>query len=270
MVTPFEYFEQGNLLDAVRSAAEQVRDDSGSVERRWALITYLCFAGDLERAETHVRFLLENAPDVVGDLLLQRNLMSGEAARRQCFEEGRIPEFEAGPTPELEVALKTLSAMKEKQDNSQELLSTVVRHSAGFTGTCDGNAFSGFRDRDDMTALMLEAITVGGQYYWLPLNGLRRIQFSEILSPQDIIWRKAELTTRDDHQVTAFIPGLYFGTHTSGDDLLRCGRAAEFSEHLGLDRGGGGRTFLVGESLIPMSMMSEILFTSSAGIADGK
>jgi len=262
MANPFEYFEQGNLLDALKAAVEQVRDDPGSVERRWALITYLCFTGDLERAETHIRFLLENAPDVVGELLMQRNLLTGEAARRQCFESGRLPEFVAGPTAELEETLKALTLLKENSDESQKLLANVNQHSADFTGTCDGILFRGFRDRDDVTALLLEVITVGGQYFWLPLKSIRRILFREIESPQDIIWRKAELTTQDNHQVTGFVPGLYYGTHSSSDDQLRCGRAAEFSEESGIDRGVGGRTFLVGESLVPMSMMTEVVFTS--------
>ena len=261
MTTALEFFEQGKLFAALQAAIEQVRQDPTDLESRLELVSYLCFEGDLERAEKHIQVMLQQAPDMAADLLVQRSLLRGEAARRQCFEERRLPRFVDTPSEAMQAMLKAHVEMRENPVESAALVQTVLRRQPAPRGNCDGEAFAGFRDCDDLTATFLEAITIGGEYFWVPLESLRCMDLCELSAPLDVIWRRAELTTQDHTTVTAFLPALYYGSWTSDDELIRLGRAADFSSGEGLPvQGTGGRTYLVGEQRRPLSMMRTITF----------
>ena len=259
MPSTFELFEQGKLFDATQSAIQGVKESPGEIEKRWELVTMLCFEGDLDRAEKHIKVMMEQAADVAADLMVLHSLLKGEIARRQCFEEGRLPNFTDQPSQQMQDYLCALTELKNDPPKCAEVLAKIHGEQQPRKGICDDRSFEGFQDINAMTGLFFEAITMAGDYYWLPFETIKAAEFGELSAPQDIIWRQAELTTIDHETVTAYLPQLYHGTHNSEDELLRLGRAADFSAELPV-MGLGGRTFKVGNDNVPMSMIRQLSF----------
>ena len=49
---------------------------------------------------------------------------------------------------------------------------------------------SSARDLDDLTAPFLEVLATNGNYYWVPIERVERIQFQEPKVARDLIWRE--------------------------------------------------------------------------------
>jgi type VI secretion system protein ImpE len=84
-----------------------------------------------------------------------------------------------------------------------------------------------------------------GEYFWLPLEQVESITLGPPKFPRDILWRAAHLETRESSG-EAFLPLLYPGTHESGDDQFKLGRATDWTGgDSGPTRGVGAHMYLV-------------------------
>lgn len=261
MSTAFEYFQQAQLADAVAAAAATVRDAPGDTGARLELLGYLCFIGDFDRIDKHIAVVIDQAPDLAGEMLLYRNLLRGEASRRQCFEVGRLPRFTEPPPDHVQDILRAMTLLDSEPAAAQGILNGVAARAGEMKGALDGQAFTGFRDLDDLTAVVFEVITMGGEYYWIPCEEIRRIVFEDLAEPRDVVWRPGELVSRSGESVKGYFPSLYCGSHASNDDELRVGAAADkVGRDDGPGRGIGGKTFMVGGEARPLATVHEVEF----------
>jgi type VI secretion system protein ImpE len=263
MTTALDAFNAGRLHDAVQAAIEEVRDSPTDVDKRWLLASLFCFEGDFDRAEKHLQTILSAAPDLAPDVLLFRNLLRGETARRQCFSDGRVPAFPEPPSESHKQLLRALTLISSNEaESAAELLEKVGAAAPALTGECNGEPFSGFRDWDDVLATILEAITVNGDYYWLALEQLREIRFEPVVEPRDYLWRAAQITTYDHETLAVHFPALYPGSHEDSEDAIRLGRAADWVEAPGgIRRGKGVRAFSVGDQTRPLTSIDTLRFS---------
>ncbi len=176
MNSSFSMFEEGKLSKAIEAALSAVREDPGSVDRRLELISYLCFNNLFEKADTHIIVLMEQHADLVADMLVYRALIKAELARRQCFEEGRLPNFAEPPPPAITEVLRALTEIKDSPQNAATILRGAIAQAPPIKVIIDETTHSYFGDVDERMALFIEAFTLGGDYYWLPLTSLRKIE----------------------------------------------------------------------------------------------
>lgn len=254
MSTSLDAFNAGRLHDAVQAAIEEVREAPSDVDQRWMLASLFCFEGNLERADTHLQTILSSAPDLAAEVLLFRNLLRGETARRQCFEEGRVPAFPEPPTEPLKDLLRAMTHLAAgESDAAAKLLQQIATAQPTLKGECNDAPFEGFRDWDDVMATVFEVITVNGDYYWLNMDQLREIRFEPIAEPRDMLWRPAQITSYDHETLSVYFPALYPGSSKDSDDAIRLGRAADWTETPGgIMRGKGVRSFLVGDETVSL------------------
>jgi type VI secretion system protein ImpE len=249
-MTPTDAYKAGKLGDAIAAAIEQVRSNPADRGKRLFLAELSCFAGDLERADKQLDVLFTpDAPDVTA-IVLFRQLLRGETARREVFTQGRVPEFLAKPTDALKLRLEALIHLREKRPTeAAELLAKAEDQRPAVTGTCDGASFDDFRDLDDVTAAVLEVITANGNYYWVPLESMELLEFHKPERARDLYWRPAHLIVKDGPDGVVYVPTLYHGTHTATDEAIKLGRGTTWT---GGDteayRGLGLREFLVGDA----------------------
>ena len=255
---PVEHFNNGQLTKAINSSVDQVRDNPSDTEKRWELAVYLCFGGELERAQKHVKVMMQQAPDLVADALLLNSLLKGEAARQQFFTEGRLPNFPEQPSSRVQQLLKGHAEFRDSQTDGSSFFDEVAKHGNDVSGSCDGKPFTSFRDVDGQTSIVLEAITIGGDYYWLEYDEIRQLELSELNAPQDVLWRQAEITMKGEQQVSAYLPSIYYGSHKSEDEALKLGRAFEQSTEA--SRAVGGKMLLVDGVNHPLCTVHQITF----------
>jgi type VI secretion system protein ImpE len=260
-----ELFEAGRLREAVAASLEDVRAHPTDTARRLFLAELLGFSGELERADNQLSALGQNDPQAMGMILLFRHLVRAEQARQDVWTQGRMPEF-SGP-PDASVRLLLEAAVRVREGSLAEavgLLDQAEEQRPKLAVTCNGQPFSDFRDLDDLAAGILEALSMNGQYYWVPLARIEMIEFREPARPRDLLWRRTHLILRDGADVEVFCPVLYPGSAAEADDLLRLGRATDWRGGEGTPvRGVGQRTFLVGEEATPILEIQTVTFSGS-------
>jgi type VI secretion system protein ImpE len=264
-VNAHELFQAGRLREALAAALADVREHPTDTARRLFLAELLSFNGELERADNQLAALGQNDPQAMAMILLFRHLVRAEQARQDLWTQGRMPEFSGPPDPAVRLLLEASIRVREgAMEEAVRLLEQAEAQRHKPKGTCNDQPFSDFRDLDDRTAGVLEALTMNGQYYWVPLSRIEMIEFREPARPRDLLWRRTHLILRDGADIEVFCPVLYPGSAAEADEMLRLGRATDWRGGEGTPvRGIGQRTFLVGEEATPILEIQTVTFSSS-------
>ena len=244
-----EFYEAGQLDDAVGAAVAEVKQHPADAGKRSLLAELLCFSGDLERADKQLDAVGQTDPDAMVVISMFRHLLRAEMARREFYEEGHLPEFIDKPSEEMQLRLEASIRIREDDPRgAAELLSKAEELRPAVACECDGKALDDFRDLDDLTSSFFEVLTSNGKYYWIPINRVETVEFRAPQRPRELLWRPAHMVVRGGPDGEVFLPTLYAGSHAVGDDLVRLGR---FTDWIGGDgepvRGIGQRTYLCGD-----------------------
>jgi type VI secretion system protein ImpE len=258
-----DYYQAGQLQEAITAATEEVRKSPTDTGKRGFLCELLCFAGDLERADRQLDALGHQDPQVMVGVGLFRHLIRAEQARQQFYAEGRLPEFLGLPTPVLRLHLEASIRLRENQPaEAARLLAEAEGQRPKVAGTCDGQAFDGLRDVDDLTAPFFEVLTSTGKYYWVPVEQVELVEFRPPTRPRDLLWQRAHMVVTGGPDGEVYLPTVYAGSHTNPDEKVRLGRVTDWTGGNGAPvRGVGQRTFLVGDQGRAILEMKEIVIT---------
>ena len=264
-MTPSELLEAGKLNEAVAAAVETVKSRPTDIEARGFLVQLLCFTGDMERADKQLDTLSHQSPETAVGVALLRQLVRGEEARNQVFTSGRVPEFVGVPPEYLQLHLKATIALRE-QDNAaaREYLDAAESQAPTLSGTCNGTAFQGQRDLDDVTACFAEVVTSNGKYYWIPFAQIESIEFHPPERPLDLLWRRARMIVRGGPDGEVYVPAIYHGTAEHADEQLQLGRGTDWvGEETSAVRGLGQRMWLFGDQEHALLELQHIEFAES-------
>jgi type VI secretion system protein ImpE len=267
MTNSVDLFQQGKLTDAVKTATDAVRNNPTDVGARSTLCELLCFSGDLDRADKQLEAAAEIDHNSVVGVSLVRHLIRSEMCRREVFEQGRLPEFLVQPTAAQQLRLRALVSLNGgDSENAVKLISEATDLEPEVSGTCNGNAFEGMRDLDDLLGPTIEIFTATGQYYWLSAEQIISLEFSPIEHLTDMLWRAAQIITVGDVSGRVHVPALYHGSHKSEDERIRIGRSTDWLQNgdAAPILGQGQREWLIGEDAVAITEVKEITFQSTA------
>lgn len=253
---------QGKLDEAAEAAIDFVRNKPGDVPGREILAELFCLRGDLERADKQCETILVQHPSAALSASLLRQLIRAETSRRECWRDGRLPEFIGEPG---DVCQKTLAALLACRSGSlveaTEILADLQENQPSSTGSCNGTTFDEFRDLDDLCAGIWEVLTSTGKYFWVPLGRIVSAEFSPVARPRDLFWRQCNLTVKDGPEGVVYVPTLYIDTDLSQPSEERLGRATNWVEDEDAPvRGLGQRTFLVGDEEVGIMQIESLEF----------
>lgn len=262
-----ELFRQGQLTAAIEAMTAAVRTRPSDVAARSLLVELLCFQGDLERADRQLDALVRIDPQVATGVSLLRHLLRAETSRREVFERGRVPEFSGTPGKSLELRLRALTEVRQGNPiRAVQLVRDAESVEPELTGSCNGLAFSGFRDLDDLLGPVLEVVTATGAYYWIDAADVELLEPDSITHLVDMLWRPATLQTRTGIHGRVHLPALYFGSERCADGALQLGHATDWlaCEGLGLVRGLGRREYLTGEVSVTILELKSLVLAVGA------
>lgn len=233
-------YEAGELGGAIDVLGQELRDDPTDVRKRTFLFELLCFAGQRDRAEKHLDVLARGGKDAEMGALLYRAALHADRERDQKFRDEDFPRGDGGPPP--------------------------VR------GTLNGDAFASFEDADPRIGARLE-VYAGGQYTWLPLEHVSRLQVDEPKRLRDLLWAPARVQVGPELESLelgeVLVPVLSPLSADSPDDRLRLGRATDWAETSdGLPYPVGQKLFLVDGEAVPLLELRELVIEGSANDAD--
>lgn len=257
----------GKLDDAVASAAEFIRDNPTDSGGREVLAEMLCLRGEWSRADKQVETLMMQQPQAAISASLLRQLIRAEAARQDVWFAGRLPEFLGAPG---NICKQTLAALVSLRNNEPEeaanQLETLAGNSPDLQGTCNDQAFFGFRDLDDTCFGIFEVLTSTGKYYWIPINRVISMAFEPTTRPRDLIWRQCHLSVHDGPDGVVYLPATYINTDRSTESVARLARTTDWSEHAeGLVQGIGQKLYLAGEVEMGLMDMRSLQFGPDHG-----
>lgn len=264
-MTSQELFAAGKLAEAVAAQTEAVKKHPADAAPRSFFCELLCLAGDLERADKQLDALSELDAQAAMGVAMFRQLLRAETARRECFEQGRVPELLDDPTPGLKLHLEAMVHLRAGDlAQAAQVLATAEEQRAPQTGECDGEPFDDFRDLDDLTAPVFEVLTTTGKYYWIPTERIELVEFHPPEHARDLLWRSAHMVVRGGPDGIVFVPALYPGSHQAADEQLKLGRGTDWQQAEGGPvRGVGQRTFLVGDQDRPIMELKTLTFTQT-------
>ena len=222
--------EAGNLATAVETALGLVKSNPTDQSARTFLFELSCFSGDWDRAERQLDVIgHQDANTAIGSLIYRQNL-SAERDRIKFFAEGLRPETPETPPDYVEDLFKANDRLREgKTEEARELLDSVEENRPAFSCTVNGEGFSDFRDYNDSTMCVFEAI-VKDSYVWLPFDQVAKIEFLERKSLRDIFWPQAQFELTNGTNGEMFIPSLYANTWKNSDDQVRLGRSVDWRD----------------------------------------
>lgn len=264
-------FREGKLAEAINAQSAAVRSRPSDIALRWFLAELLCFAAEWERADRLLDVIAQQVTEALGGVMAFRHLIRGEEARRQVMAEGRAPHLIGPHGSELGTVVDALLCLREgKPAEAAQKLEAHEAAAVSPTGTRNGQAFEGFRDIDDVCSPLIEFITEGGEYHWVPIADLARLEVKPLERPRDLIWRPVTLEVCDGPKGEVFVPTVYVTDPPGGNELLRLGRGTDWIAAEGAPvRGVGLRSFLIGEEDVPIHELGSIVFTRPAAAATG-
>ena len=250
-MSPATALNDGNLEEAIALATQNVKSQPAEVFHRQQLAELLCLRGEFERADKHLDAASLQDPKAALTAGLVRQLIRGETARRECWNEGRPPELLDDPSEQVGKQLELLLTIRE--NNTERATDLAAELEAGrqtLTGTCGEDSFNEFRDADDLWQSTLEVLTSTGKYFWIPWQRVELLEVVPPSSPKDLLWPQARLIVNDGPEGQVHLCALYPKTWESEEAELQLGRATEWDTSIsGLTQGIGLRMFLVGDEV---------------------
>ncbi|HKX83925.1 MAG TPA: type VI secretion system accessory protein TagJ [Pyrinomonadaceae bacterium] len=236
--------DSGNLTGAVENALALVKSNPTDVAARIFLFELSCFSGDWERAEKQLEVVgHQDAAAMIGSKIYQQNFKA-ERDRISFFENGTRPESAMKVPEYVEDLIKANELIRlGKTGEARVMLDQVETNRPAFKCSINGEGFSDFRDYNDATMCVIEAI-IKDSYVWLPFEQIESIEFFERKSLRDIYWPQAKFELTNGTSGEMFAPSLYVQTWKADDDLVRLGRSVDWRD-LGNDiySGEGARLF---------------------------
>lgn len=261
--TPMELYEAGQLDEAVEASLAAVKASPADVALRFQLAELSCIAGNLERADKQLDTVTnQDAQAAVGAALL-RQLVRAELARRECFFEGRVPEFLGDPSETLKAHLKalTLARTGDLAGAAEAIAPHVESKNLNQPIQINGEEVDDVRDLDDILSPVLEVHTTTGKYFWVDWNQILNLEIHPPKRPFDLLWRQASLSIESGPDGEVYIPAIYLepDPEKETDANLQLGRGTDWADSgVGLVRGRGQKMLLVGEQDMPIMELSTI------------
>lgn len=253
---------QGLLDEAMESAKNMVRERPTDVESREVFAELLCLKGDLERADKQLETIVLQQPQASITAILIRQLIRAETARRECWSEGRLPEFVGQPDRICEQSLAAAVAMRAGEHAlALQTIEDMEQDRPALGGLCNGQSFDDFRDLDDTCLAIMEVLTSTGKYFWIPLSRIQSMEFNPPARPRDLLWRQCQMRVEDGPDGVVFIPALYQSTRSSQDPAQLLGSSTDWLVEE--DRpilGVGQRVFAMGDKEIGIRELKSLEF----------
>ena len=237
MTTAGDLLKSGKLKDAVDAATASVKSNPKDLEARWLLAELLILSGQFDRADAQFDTMMTLEPRAAVAATPIRQLLRAEAARRQFFDEGRVPELLDGAGPQVRERLQAFvllregraaeaGAICEQAERARPALPGRITLTSGGRDAGEERSFTDIRDLDDITAEVFEVLTRTGKYYWVEMGRVELIEFMPPERPLDLVWRPARMVVKDAFDAQVHLPAVY-GTLKGADDASRLGQRTD-------------------------------------------
>ena len=256
-----ECIKAGDLDTALSELMKAVRDDPANPAYRTFLFQLLCVKGDWNRALTQLNVVADMDPSTLLMAQSYRELLLCEAFRAEVFSGKRAPLLFGEPNAWLGSLVQALGEVEK--GNGEEANAIVMKAmdlALARSGTIDGQAFDWLSDADMRLGPVFEII-INGKYYWVPMENVAQISFSEPEDLRDLVWLPVQIRWCNEGSSIGFMPSRYPGNATLEDSQSALARKTDWSDVGGnFFIGSGQRMFSSNENEYSLLQTRKIIF----------
>ncbi|MBS0182961.1 MAG: hypothetical protein JSS39_11215 [Nitrospira sp.] len=256
-----ELLDANQLSAAILELNQEAKQRPTDLHIRTFLFELLCFDGAYERAERQLDVIgLHNERAGIG-VEVYRQLLKADKARRRWFAEGLKPTFLIEPPAWIQHQLEAGHRLRGRQvEEATALFQEAADRRPKLTGLVNGTRCAEFRDIDDRLGAVLE-VFFREQYVWLPIEQVRKMTLPPPKQLRDLLWIPATIETEEGASGQLYLPALYVGSQSEGNDQLRLGRMTDWRElGDGLVGGVGQKMFLADDRELSILEIREMEF----------
>lgn len=250
-------FKSGHLREAVEAQTAAVKKAPLDQDARYLLFVFLCYAGDLERAEKQLAALADQDERARSGSLVYHGLLSAEWERRKVYEREGRPTLPPDSPDFLHHRVEALERLRAGDETgAAACVDRAIDDTPACAGKLNGEPFRDLRDYDDVLGSVVE-IFAGGRYIWMPLTRIRQLSFEEPRTALDTLWRPAKLADADGQNADVHVPALYQPSYAQDHDAIRLGHMTDWHERGELYTGVGQHLWLAirGDERVEISLM---------------
>lgn len=225
-----ESVKAGNLTAALSELQDAVRNNPAKPEYRTFLFQLLCVMGDWNRALTQLNVVADMDSNALLMAQTYRELLLCEAFRAEVFTGRREPLLFGEPNNWLGTLIQALDQV-EKGDGAQahETAMAAMEQATARAGTIDDQPFEWLSDADMRLGPVFEII-LNGKYYWVPMDNIAEIAFSEPEDLRDLVWLPVQIKWVNDGNSIGFMPTRYPGAATLEDPQAALARKTDWAD----------------------------------------
>lgn len=221
----------GNLGQTLQLLQQAVRQQPADAAKRVFLFQLLAVMGQWDRALTQLGVVAELDAEAMPMVHAYREAIRCERWREQAFAGARAPLLFGTPEPWMAQLIDALRLDAAGDTAAAARLRAMAMASApAVAGSIDDVPFEWLADADPRLGPMLELIS-NGNYYWLPMRHIARLQFEAPADLRDKVWMPAMLQLNNGGELVGFVPSRYPGTAASADDDLLLARRTDWAAH---------------------------------------
>lgn len=266
MTTVGDALRTGDIAGALAAATAAVKAAPTDADARWLMAEMLLLTGDAERADRMLDAAALHEPNPA--VLEFRKLLRAEVLRVQVLRDGRAPKYQGDDaTPAQQAALRSRMLLRlgdvEAANAAAAEIETLRAPAPGRLEGADGSsvAFDDLRDADDLLSAEIEVLTTAGDHLLVPVSRIRSLAFDAPRRTRDLVWRRCEIDLKDGTEGVVYLPAIYVGSAIETEPALLMGRETQWTEPVdGPVRGRGQRMLLVGEQVLPFTVLNTVVF----------
>lgn len=234
----------GNLSQSLALLQQAVRRQPSGARQRVFLFQLLAVMGQWERALAQLGVVAELDPGALPMVHAYRAAIACERWRESVFAGTRAPLLFGTPAPWMAQLVEALQLdAAGNPHGAARLRAAALAQAPAQAGSIDGAPFAWLADADPRLGPMLE-LHANGNYYWLPMQHIARLQLEPPADLRDTVWMPAMLTLANGGGLAGMVPTRYPGSTASADGAVLLARRTEWSERAdGIQFGLGQRLF---------------------------
>ncbi len=219
---------KGDPRAALAHLTDAVRAKPADAKLRTFMAQLLSVLGQWERAHTQLNVVADLDPLAIPMRETMGHAIRSELVRAQVFAGRCTPTVLGEPQAWLAQLVESLKQSAQGAHGlAAELAAQAYEAAPAVAGTLDGSPFEWLADADSRLGPVLE-VCLNGQYTWVPMAQLTRIQFDPPEDLRDCVWMPAHLSFTNGGSSVALVPTRYPGSEASADGLIALARKTEW------------------------------------------
>lgn len=225
-----ESIKAGNLDAALTELQDAVRNNPAKPEYRTFLFQLLCIKGDWNRALTQLNVVSDMDSNALLMAQTYRELLLCEAFRAEVFKGKREPLLFGEPNSWLGTLIQALGHVESGNGQlAHETVMSAMDQATARAGVIDDQPFEWLSDADMRLGPVFEII-LNGKYYWVPMDNVAEISFSEPEDLRDLVWLPVQIRWVNEGNSIGFMPARYPGAATLDDAQSALARKTDWAD----------------------------------------